>query len=136
MSENLCIDCARAEGMAPTLPASGTADTTYQLEKFMKHAVSGMTENLNSLFSDPHRVNDCTVNALCSGYLEIDDAGRKSWNILADQETGVTFMSGQFVGSCNAVKVVCWEYSGKMHAYPFIAGPATRKCSKCGRALP
>src|SRR5258708_22454199 len=99
MSDFLCNGCARASGVAPPLPVSGAAPSPYQVRKDRQHAVSGMTGKRNSLFVDPSRVNAYRVDAYNSGYVEIDASGRTSWNMVAHHETGVTLMSGTFLGS-------------------------------------
>jgi len=120
------------------MPTSGlTPSSGYALQKFLEHTVSGMTGKLKSIFNErgwaPYQ--DFMVDAVNSGCLEIDNQNRKNLIVLADKETGVTFHSGNFVGSCYAVKVVLSEVSGHSHAFPLDIPAESEVYATCGRRL-
>lgn len=139
MSMHYCFACRTASGLISPLPTiSGPAPTSgYQFDKHQKHSVSGMTGSFNSIFDDRSWGNyqGWQMAGVYSGYLEVDGRGRKSLLTGTGRQIGQTFMSGQYVGPCNGVRVVLSELSGRGHVYPDNVVSGAHTCAGCGRPI-
>ena len=138
MSTHYCHSCAVALGMvAPTL-LGPLQQTQYQLSKFIKHTAPTGTYPKNSIFHQPdHQAYEkYIVTAAASGYLEIDDHGRKNLIYFAGQETGLCRDGSGFSWPCSGVTVVLSHDLAKAHAFPADCAPECRVCANCGCLVP
>lgn len=138
MSQYYCHVCSTNLGIVnPEVPTEIT-DTSYQLVKFIKHTAPTGTYDINSVFSDPstQAYRGYIVTGTLSGYVQIDDQGRKNLLWVAGKEIGATIDKGKGVTPADTVVVVFPEDEGRIHAFP---APSTRfgqeSCLNCGIGL-
>lgn len=136
MSEYYCHTCGSQ--MFGTALTSGLLDTTYQLDKFMKHTIPSTGYELNSIFSDPTTTayQHYAVSAACSGSYEIDDVGRVNILWVARREIGAQYDHGNFVLPEDSVKIVLYNNPQHIHAFPVSStGFSTGRCKECGKPI-
>jgi hypothetical protein len=139
MTQYFCRECQMLLGLvSPANPISLTG-TNYQLGRFIKHTAPTGTYSLNSVFDDPTYTaySNYIVSGSVSGYLEIDDYGRKNIIWFAGEHTGAEFRNEVFIAPTNGVKIVLPEDDTKIHAFPLKASPGSiNYCDSCGKPLP
>jgi len=132
-----CHRCAEALGYLANVYTSDPLQSTYQLEKLVKHTVLGLHRDasvFNSTSSGPYA--DYIVNAGASGAVELDDHGRRNIVWLAGQPTGFDYRSGVLIGPTDGVKVVLSSEETKVHAFPVdVAALTTKLCESCGSPI-
>ena len=141
MTEYYCHQCAISSFLVTPASPGSLIGTTHQLGKFMKHTApsASATYTINSVFNDPtyQAYESYVVSAAASGFLEIDDRGRKDIIWFAGSQTGVEYHDGVFVAPTDGVKVVLPEDDRRIHAFPIGASPSQcAVCVSCGRVIP
>ncbi|MCI0558924.1 MAG: hypothetical protein MN733_10545 [Nitrososphaera sp.] len=124
--------------VTPASPSSLTG-SQYQLDKFVKHTAPTASYHLNSVFAGPtlQAYSTYVVNTAASGFLEVDDQGRKNLIWFAGSQNGVEYRNGAFSAPTAGVKVVWPEDDNKLHAYPIAASPLRIEvCASCGKQIP
>ena len=138
MSTYYCHACAILGLVTPAFPVSLTG-TQYQLDKFIKHTAPTGIYSINSVFNDPtyEAYSGFIVTGTISGFMEIDDRGRKNFHWYAGEQTGVEYRNGGYNAPTNGVVIVFPEDDTKLHAYP-IQGQSgvINYCANCGAPLP
>jgi len=139
MTQYFCHECQMLLGLvSPANPISLTG-TNYQLERFIKHTAPTGTYTINSVFADPTYTTyaNYIVSGSVSGFLEIDDYGRKNIIWFAGEHTGAEFRNGVFIAPTNGIKIVLPENAAWIHAFPLTGNPdAINYCDSCGKPLP
>jgi len=107
----------------------------------MKHTApcSSAIYPINSVFKDPtyETYENHIVNAAASGFLEIDDRGRKNIIWFAGSQIGVEYNDSVFVAPTDGVKLVLPEDENKIHAFSIGSSPMqSTTCASCGRTIP
>ena len=116
-------------------PPDDLINTTYQLDKFIKHTVLDPAHRLVSTFNSTStgEYSDLVIKAVNAGSVEIDDRGRTNIICRAFRPTGHRYKSGQFVRVQTSVCVVLTSSTGEIHAFPDDeARFANRTCADCG----
>lgn len=130
-----CHPCGVALGHVRQPPVGKVVDSSYQLEKYLKHTVPDPQIKIQSVFDTPstQAYAGYLVGALAAGSVEIDERGSTNVIWAAGAPTGFLFQNGTLVQPQDAVKVVLSSNASKVHAYPAnstnFLGIA---CSRCG----
>ncbi len=132
-----CHQCGASLGHLENVYTSDPLQSSYQLEKFVKHTVPGLHGDasvFDSTSTGPYA--DYVVSAGASGVVEIDDRGRRNIIWLAGRQTGFDYRNGVLVGPTDGVKVVLSSEAAKIHAFPVDATALTsRQCVSCGKLV-
>lgn len=141
MAQYYCHQCAISKSLVTPVSPSSLTDTPYKAGKFIKHTAPSASSiyPINSVFNDPtyQAYENHFVNAAASGFLEIDDHGRKNIIWFAGSQIGVEYHNGVFVAPTDGVKLVLPEDDNRLH--PFSIGSSPMKsalCASCGRLIP
>jgi hypothetical protein len=113
-------------------------NSTYQLDKFIKHTVLDPNEKLVSTFRSASTGDDqdLTVGAVNAGSVELDDYGRTNIICRAWKPTGDLYRLGQFVHVQASICVVLTSSTGKIHAFPDSdARYIGKTCLDCGALI-
>jgi len=126
--------------MISPVSSSSLVDTSYKFNKYLKHTAPAASDMypINSVFDDPtyQAYQDYVVSTTASGFLEIDDLGRKSLIWYAGRHTGAEYQNGVYVAPTDGVKLVLCEDDSRMHAFPIGASPGrTDYCPVCGQSI-
>ncbi|NWF81565.1 MAG: hypothetical protein HXY37_16205 [Chloroflexi bacterium] len=138
MAEHYCHHCAAALG----IPTAGTVgplfNTPYQLAKYMKHTAPGTAYSINSIFASPGTAQYAhyVLNTTASGWYQVDDYGRYNMTWYAGTVTGAEYRGGTFHVPASGVKVVCYQDTHKIHAFPDAAIIPATTCLRCGKPIP
>ncbi len=135
MSEYYCHSCAGEMGlMNPASPLSLTG-TDYQLGKFIKHTDPTGTYPINSVFGDTDygTYENYVVSSAGSGFLELDDRGRRNIVWVAGKTIGATYKNGIYTYPDDAVRIVLHDNQWKIHAFPTLSDKVqSKRCKRCG----
>ena len=134
-----CHKCAIGLGLLRPAATTDLTATQYQLEKYLKHTAPTSAYNFNTVFSSPasETYQNYIVTAVASGYVQIDDLGRKNIVWVGSEQTGITYSNGAFVGPTNAVKIVFHDDDQKIHGFPIHSSELrAAKCLICGCPVP
>ncbi len=107
----------------------------------MKHTAPSASAvyPINSVFNDStyQSYENHIVNAAASGFLEIDDKGRKNIIWFAGSQIGVEYHNGVFVTPTDGVKLVLSEDDNRLHAFSIGSSPLqSASCAFCGKLIP
>ena len=141
MAQYYCHQCAISNSLVSPVSPSSLTDTPYKAGKFMKHTApsASVVYSINSIFNDPtyKTYENHVVNATASGFLEIDDWGRKNIIWFAGSQIGVEYHNGVFVAPTDGVKLVLPEDDSRLHAFSIGSSPLqSMLCASCGRPIP
>lgn len=139
MKKYFCHECAISNSLVTPVNPAILTETEYQLCKIIKHTAPLKSYQLNSVFDDPtiKVYREYMVNTSASGYLEIDDLGRKNLIWFAGSRAGAEYRNDVFVAPDDGIKLVCPENEAKAHAFPIAGSPhLCITCASCGKALP
>ena len=126
--------CAARLGYLQDVYTSDPLQTTYQLDKFIKHTVP-LSHPFASVFNSTSTGDyaNYVVDAAASGAVELDALGRRNFVWLAGRPTGFSYKNGALVGPTDGVKVVLSSEATKVHAFPVkAANLVTQACASCG----
>jgi len=139
MPKYYCHECAiKLNLLSNNYPVTNFTGSSEQLRKFIKHTTPTQSYDINSIFNDKTYSNykDYIVNTLASGSVEIDDKNRKNIVYCAGKNIGFTYISGSIQIPTDAVKVVLYHNSYKIHSYPTgSAGFVNNVCDNCGKNI-
>ena len=137
-----CHDCAKQMGLIDGFSFQNDftgSIGSYKFEKYIKHTtIPNAGSNIVSVFndSDYNTYKDYIFDTASSGSLEIDNLGRKNIVWFANKSIGQTFSGSQHQGSSDSVKLVLFQESEKIHAFPTGSqGLHNAKCEQCGKLL-
>ena len=134
-----CRDCGVRRGtLRPFTPTLLTA-SSYQHEKVLKHTIPVSRSHLNGVFTHPgsETYTRCVVATVCSGHVQVDDAGRTNVVWVASNQVGLLYQGGHFVGGTTAVKVVLADDYSRMHGFPIRESELqAASCMDCTRPVP
>jgi hypothetical protein len=141
MSQYYCHQCAISNALVCPVSPSSLTDTAYKLDKFIKHTAPSASAvyPINTVFDDPTypTIESLVVNTAASGFLEVDDRGRKNLIWYAGSRIGVEHHNGVFVAPTDGAKVVLSEDDTKVHAFSIGASPSRAEfCALCGKPIP
>jgi len=141
MAQHYCHQCAMFNSLVSPVSPSSLIDTCYKFGKFMKHTAPSASAvyPVNSFFDDPtyHTYENYVVTTAASGFLEIDDCGRKNLIWYAGSRIGAEYHGGMFVAPTEGVKLVLSEDDSSIHAFSIGASPSrTGFCDSCGKPVP
>jgi len=138
MSVLYCHRCGAEEGFLRQASTGGFLQSSYQLQKFMKHTIPSTGYDVASVFNDPSTQTyaNYIVNTFASGCVEIDDRNRRNIIWVAGKTVGMKFEKGDPVLPEDAVKLVLSTDPQRVHAYPVSSTTlSTGFCSKCDGAI-
>lgn len=129
-----CHQCAARRGyMSPTTDLTLTG-TTYQLGKYIEHIAGSSSVFCDSSFEN---YKNWTVSTLASGWVSVDERGRRTMVMYAGETVGFCRSEDRFKGFGNCVRVVHYDDGHKIHSFPFKDEFLSRaRCESCGVALP
>lgn len=131
-----CRKCAVAIGeISEEFPIpDNLIGTEYKLEKFVKHNFPTEFEEIHSIFKEPNllKYSQYVINTSASGCLEIDDHGRKNLIFVAGETTGYTLVNGEIFRPDDAVRLVFYKDTNKIHAFSTSGSVIPKLCSRCG----
>lgn len=133
-----CHRCGAEEGFLRQASTGGFLQSSYQLQKFMKHTIPSTVHDVASVFNDPSTQTyaNYIVNTFASGCIEIDDRNRLNVMWVAGKQVGMKLEKGVPVLPADAVKLVLSTDPQKVHAYPVSSTTlSTGFCFKCGGAI-
>ena len=137
MTQYYCRRCAKALGHLANVYTSDPLQSTYQMEKLVKHVVPGLNRDssvFNSTSTGPYA--NYVVNAAASGAVELDSRGRRNIIWPAGRPTGFDYRNGALVGPTDGVKVVLSSEATKVHAFPVdVTTLRTKLCESCGNPI-
>ena len=141
MTQYYCHQCAISNSLVRPASPSSLNDTPCKMDKFIKHTAPSASAiyPINSVFNDPtyQAYENHVVNAAASGFLEIDDLGRKNIIWFAGSQIGVEYHDGVFVAPTDGVKLVLPEDDDRLHAFSIGSSPLrSTLCASCGRPIP
>jgi hypothetical protein len=118
---------------------TGSVDS-YLFDKYLKHTSQPLTSSLgaNSIFkdSDYDTYKNYIIDTAKSGSVEVDNENRINLIWFANEETGQSFINGQFEQKTDSVKLVLHNNEQKIHAFPTSSfGLSTQYCSKCNAPI-
>jgi len=132
-----CHSCAAKKNLLANPPTNLTG-SSYQLDKYIKHTQPTSSYDINSVFDDPSYDTYAahTVNACCSGSVEVDEKGRTNIVWAAGKTVGWTLFSGLPSCDCDAVKVVLAHDHHRIHPYATGSLEARAEtCCECGEPV-
>ena len=141
MAQYYCHQCAISGSLVRPVSSSSLTDTLYKADKFIKHTPPSASAvySINSVFNDStyQTYESYVVNAAASGFLEIDNRGRKNIIWFVGSQVGVEYHNGVFVAPTDGVKLVLPEDESKLHAFSIGSSPLqSRSCASCGKPIP
>lgn len=140
MSTYYCHDCAVINGTLKSPPnGDRLADNSYKLKKFIKHTNPCSSSDYKTVFTGvgSESYQNYVVTAVSSGHVQVDYQNRKNIVWVDSETTGIALDSGKFMGTMNAVKVVCHSDTNKVHGYPIsVSELKSAACANCGRTIP
>jgi hypothetical protein len=136
-----CTQCRISGSLIRPASPSSLIDTPYQVDKFSKHTAHSASAvySINSVFDDPtyQTYQNYVMNAVASGFLEMDERGRKNIIRFAGSQIGKEYHNGMFTAPTEGVKLVLPEDENKLHAFSIGSSPLrTAPCASCGRSIP
>lgn len=139
MAKYYCHECSIKLGfLSDNIPITNFTGSVYQLDKFIKHTLPTQYYDINSVFDDENysSYENYMVNTMASGSVEVDDFNRKNIVYCASKIIGFTEISGSIQIPTDAVKVVLYQNSNKIHCYSTgSVGFVNEICSNCGRSI-
>ena len=134
-----CHTCAAGRGYLANVFTSGLLQSTYQLEKYMKHTLPSSLSTsgaVQTFFSNPSTSEYEThvVDAINSGAVKIHGK-RRNFIFAAGRQTGWSCTYGVFAGPTDGVLVVLTSEPMHIHAFP-VATTTSGACADCGRPVP
>ena len=143
MSDYYCHNCASLMGFVRPNNITSLSATSYQLGKFMEHTApssSALLKPVNSVFENTNypNIKEYIINTTASGWVEVDEKGRKNFAWYAGEKTGIEYRNGAFFAPADGVKVVLSDNSFKIHGFPFSGASKlnTVRCQNCGKSIP
>lgn len=136
---NLCWQCSNSLGYSVGLDPATVLNSTYQLDKFVKHTRPMWTvSGINSVFSDPstQAYAQYVVSSAASGSVALDRFGQASFIWYAAVTVGATYKNGSYLFSNDAVKLVLPYQETKLHAYSVSStGYNALRCFRCNEPI-
>lgn len=140
MSEYYCHDCAVINGtLRPPPQGDRLTDNSYKLDKYIKHTNPCSSSEFKSVFTGvgSESYQNYIVTAVSSGHVQVDDQSRTNIVWVGSETTGIALKGGSFMGSMNAVKVVCHSDTNEVHGFPIsVSELKSATCATCGRIIP
>ena len=131
-----CHVCSEARGYLQGVATASLLDDPYQLGKYLKHTVPDPTYNVQSVFASPstQAYENYIVSSSLSGSVQIDRKGRRNLIWVAGTPTGFQQKNGVLQHPQDAVKVVLYTDTRKIHAFPQSSTQFTADaCPDCGK---
>ena len=130
-----CLKCGAVRGHNQPPPSGSLMQSTYQLDKYLKHTQPSTGVNIQGVFADPSTAayQNYAVSASLSGSVVRQDDGKLRYSWVAGRHTGWTYVNGQVVRPTDAVRFVCVDEPGKEHPFPISSTAFTSgSCDDCG----
>ena len=133
-----CQRRAVRRGFLRDVYTSGLLQSTYQLDKYVKHAHPPTQSGWVSIFcsTSPIIYMDYVVCAASAGAVEISPSGRRNFIRVAGHRTGFSYQNGVLVGPTDGVRLVLSSEADRVHAFPVsVSDVVTRLCASCGEPV-